>query len=102
MLNPLLFAAVLTLASLTSCGHSVSAKVTTTTSNGTTRTEAVMYGEGAKATVAGDSLEIRAGQLLVNGKVSGAVDEGQVVKYVVAGDQRELTVDDSVRKIEGG
>jgi len=102
MLNNLLLAALLAFAALTSCGHSVSAKVTTTTSNGVTRTEAVIYGEGAKVSVAGDALEIREGQLWVNGKSNGAVEGRQVVRYVVNGDLRELTVDDSVRKVEGG
>jgi hypothetical protein len=102
MLDNLLCAALLALAFLTSCGHSLSAKTTTTTKGGVTRTEVVMYGAGSKASAAGDTLEIREGQLWVNGKSLGAVESGQKVEYVVEGALRELTVDGTVREIEGG
>ncbi|MCY2958940.1 MAG: hypothetical protein NTY35_02155 [Planctomycetota bacterium] len=101
MTNGTFLAAILALAALASCDHSSYSMVKTSSANGTTRTEAKMYGEGASLSVDGDALEIRAGELWFNGKSLGPIQSGQDVRFVVEGSLRELTVDGAVRSTVG-
>lgn len=64
--------------------------------------EAELYGEGAHLTAGGDLLEIRGGEVRVNGASCGAVGEGQVVRYTIVEGHRELTVDGLRRDTSSG
>ena len=61
------------------------------------KVEAELRGEGARLTAGGDALEIRGGEVRVNGASFGAVEKGQVVRYTIIDGHRELTVDGSRR-----
>lgn len=58
---------------------------------------AVLKGEKGTATVDGDTIELKAGVVYVNGMSYGAVTPGQTVEYAVARDERTLRVDGKIR-----
>jgi len=71
--------------------------VSTTINISNDKTEAELYGEGAKATVAGDELEIKNGTIFVNKISFGTIPSSGKVKYLVLPSGRSLSVNGTKR-----
>jgi len=61
------------------------------------KTEAELFGEGAKATVAGDELEIKNGTIFVNNVSFGTIPDSARVRYLVLPSGRSLSVNGTQR-----
>lgn len=61
------------------------------------RSEGVVSGENSRMSIAGDVVEVRHGEVRVNGISYGSVPSGSRVRYVVEGQKRQLFVDGQER-----
>ena len=61
------------------------------------RSEGVVSGENSRMSIAGDVVEVRHGEVRVNGISYGKVPSGSRVRYSVEGQKRQLFVDDEER-----
>lgn len=87
----------LLLASVMATGCNGNHDVSTSVHISNGKTEAELFGEGAKATVAGDELEIKNGTLFLNKVSYGAIPASGRVRYLVLPSGRSLSVNGTQR-----
>lgn len=81
---------------LAACGkHENRAEVTVEQTNGSA--VATLTGPNVKTVVAGETVEIRGGEVFIGDRSFGAVPEGAVVVYRVDAEGRELLVNGETR-----
>lgn len=81
---------------LAACGkHENRAEVTVEQTNGSAA--ATLTGPNVKTVVAGETVEIRGGEVFIGDKSFGAVPEGAVVVYKVDAEGKELLVNGETR-----
>jgi hypothetical protein len=81
---------------LAACGkHENRAEVTVEQANGSA--VATLTGPNAKTVIAGETVEIRGGEVFIGDKSFGAVPEGAVVVYKVDAEGKELLVNGETR-----
>jgi hypothetical protein len=81
---------------LAACGkHENRAEVTVEQANGSA--VATLTGPNVKSVVAGETVEIRGGEVFIGDKSFGAVPEGAVVVYKVDAEGKELLVNGETR-----
>ncbi|HWR95231.1 MAG TPA: hypothetical protein VN248_00710 [Arenimonas sp.] len=84
------------LIALAACGkHENRAEVTVEQSNGSA--VATLAGPNVKTVVAGETVEIRGGEVFIGDRSFGAVPEGAVVVYKVDAEGKELLVNGETR-----
>ena len=76
-----------------------SSSVSMSSSQSGTSSEASFSGHDGKHVVDDDVVEIRQGQLTVNGMAYGAVTPASAIRYTVQGDKKTLMVDGQVRPL---
>ncbi|MBK9218189.1 MAG: hypothetical protein RJA63_302 [Pseudomonadota bacterium] len=64
--------------------------------------EVTLSGTHCRASVNGDSIEIRAGEVFVNGVSHGPVPAGAEVRYRVSAEGGRLTVEGALRGLPSG
>lgn len=88
--------ALLASCAFSACVHGYVTSVTV--SDDGNSVEARLVGTGAHVVAAGDTLDIRDGQVFVNGESFGECGSGQSVLYRVENGKHELQVDGVVRQ----
>ena len=78
-------------------GHRGVVASSATSSATSSRSEGVVSGENSRMSIAGDVVEVRHGEVRVNGISYGSVPSGSRVRYVVEGQKRQLFVDGQER-----